>query len=240
MLVIYPSAIEVDHDGDGISDRIENATGTDPLDDDTDNDGLLDGPGSGEDTNANGIVDLGETDGDGIQDGTESGLIVPEGLDTDMTVFVPDSDPDTTTNPTNPDTDGDGLLDGEEDLNGNGAVDPGESDPTAVTGYIRIEPSVVNLAGRGKWISCYIELPIEYDVSEIDIGSLMLQKSLNAEWQPSEIGDYDSNGIPDLMVKFNRQEVAVALEPEVQMVHLTGQLFDGTPLDGLDLIRVIY
>ncbi len=34
------------------------------------------------------------------------------------------------TNPNNPDTDGDGLSDGTEDANKNGVVDPGESDPT--------------------------------------------------------------------------------------------------------------
>jgi Ca-activated chloride channel homolog len=33
------------------------------------------------------------------------------------------------TDPDNPDTDGDGRLDGEEDRNANGQVDPGESDP---------------------------------------------------------------------------------------------------------------
>jgi tetratricopeptide (TPR) repeat protein len=33
------------------------------------------------------------------------------------------------TDPTNPDTDGDGLLDGQEDANHNGKVDPGETDP---------------------------------------------------------------------------------------------------------------
>ncbi|MDF1554944.1 MAG: hypothetical protein P1P84_17885 [Deferrisomatales bacterium] len=42
-----------------------------------------------------------------------------------------DADPSTTTDPTNPDSDGDGFLDGEEDLNGNGRVDLGEMDPNA-------------------------------------------------------------------------------------------------------------
>ena len=40
--------------------------------------------------------------------------------------FVPDADPLTTTDPTNPDSDGDGLSDGEEDINKNGAVDEKE------------------------------------------------------------------------------------------------------------------
>lgn len=238
--------INNDRDSDGLPDSLEIKIDTDPLDDDTDNDGLLDGPGSGEDVNANGVVDPGETDprivdtdGDGIQDGTESGLVAPEGLDTDMTVFVPDSNPDTTTDPTNPDTDGDGLLDGEEDLNANGAVDPGETDPAVITGIVSIEPPVLNPASEGRWITCYIELPTGYDVSEIDVGSLALQNSLNAELWPSEISDYDYDGIADLMVKFTRRDVIEVLEPGEQTIYLTGRLADGTPFDGIDIILVV-
>jgi Cys-rich repeat protein len=120
---------------------------TNPLDDDSDDDGLLDGT---EDANGNGRVDgtIGgtgdagsgetdpndaDTDGDGIQDGTESGLTAPEGDDTDSTVFVPDADPESTTDPRDTDSDDGSLSDGAEDGNHNGAVDVGETDP-ALTG----------------------------------------------------------------------------------------------------------
>ena len=53
----------------------------------------------------------------------------PEGENTDPNLFKADRDPATTTDPTNPDTDGDGLSDGQEDANQNGQVDPGESSP---------------------------------------------------------------------------------------------------------------
>ncbi|WP_425334798.1 adventurous gliding motility protein AgmC [Myxococcus stipitatus] len=123
-----------DTDGDGIPDGIEvNVGGTDPLDDDTDDDGLLDGT---EDKDHDGIVDPGETspvladtDGDGLQDGTELGITQPEGSDTDTTVFIPDADPTTTTDPLNVDTDGGSVRDGVEDKNHNGRVDPGETNP---------------------------------------------------------------------------------------------------------------
>ena len=124
-----------DTDSDGLCNEID----PDPLNADTDNDGLTDGPLNSEDLNANGIVDNGETDptnpdtdGDGIFDGTEKGLTEPETEDTDITAgfFVPDADPSTTTDPTNPDTDGDGIPDGVEDLNKDGAYNPelGETD----------------------------------------------------------------------------------------------------------------
>ncbi len=116
-------------------------TTTNPNDLDSDDDGLADGA---EDTNANGAVngsetdaDDADTDNDGVQDGTELGITTgvadPDGAGplagTNPATFVPDADPTTTTNPLNPDTDGDGLTDGAEDANGNGLIDGAESDP---------------------------------------------------------------------------------------------------------------
>ena len=139
-----------DTDGDCIPDLVEVATGTDPANDDSDDDGLLDGE---EDTNCDGIVDntpggggsrqepndvrkaetdprLLDSDGDRLSDGLERGLIKPHGLiNTQPTDFRADADPLTTTDPVNPDTDGDRRLDGEEDRNGNGRLDEGETSP---------------------------------------------------------------------------------------------------------------
>ena len=125
-----------DMDNDGITDTIEDGAGSCTFSDDadTDDDGIPDGV---EDKNQNGIVDAGETDpcladsdNDGIQDGTETGLILTDiGSDTDTEVFIPDADPYTTTDPLDDDTDNDGHNDGEEDINFNGRVDEGETDP---------------------------------------------------------------------------------------------------------------
>jgi len=151
---------EVDADGDCLPDHLDPC----PLDQDCDDDGLIDGNcfsgdlsgqdsrviASGEcvgscateDLNNNGLVDFGETDprlfdtdGDGISDGVERGLVeppIPEA--TDPLVFVPDTDPSTTTDPTKPDTDGDGIPDGVEDSNHNGQIDEGETDPNVGEG----------------------------------------------------------------------------------------------------------
>jgi uncharacterized repeat protein (TIGR01451 family) len=129
----YTWFIGIDTDKDGIADSIETATNTDPNDDDSDDDGITDG---NEDTNHDGYVDPGETDprkadtdGDGLQDGTELGLTVPQGSNTNMSVFKPDADSSTTTDPFDVDTDDGGVPDGAEDLNHNGRIDPGETDP---------------------------------------------------------------------------------------------------------------
>jgi hypothetical protein len=132
-----------DSDNDGLSDFLETRENacTHFLDADSDDDGIPDGE---EDLNHDGIVNSNETspckpdtDNDGVHDGTETRKIVPvddpDGPDpavgTDTGVFVPDADPDTFTDPLKPDTDNDGLADGIEDANHNGALDAGETDP---------------------------------------------------------------------------------------------------------------
>jgi streptogramin lyase len=123
-----------DTDGDGIPDMVENSVDClNPNDDDSDDDGILDG---NEDTDYDGELDPGETDpcdedtdNDGLLDGTEIGLTAPQGSDTDLAVFIKDADPETTTDPLDDDSDNDGWLDGEEDANQNGQVDENETDP---------------------------------------------------------------------------------------------------------------
>jgi hypothetical protein len=114
----------------------DDATLTEPLDADTDDDGLSDGA---EDTSGNGAVDALEsdplnhdTDADLLFDGQEAGRVAGvAGGDTDLAAghFAPDADPATTTHPAKADTDGGGATDGGEDVDRNGRVDPGERDP---------------------------------------------------------------------------------------------------------------
>ncbi|MFN3850360.1 MAG: hypothetical protein ACK4NY_13075 [Spirosomataceae bacterium] len=153
-----------DTDGDGLKDGAEVGpdgtynvgVDTNPKDADTDDDGLSDG------TEKNGTGPLAtygttnplnrDTDGDGIQDGTEAGVSSPIAsgtsgtvtfLGTDTSIFVPDADALTKTNPKVTDTDLDGLADGVEDANKNGKQDnpvvgnsttvgSGETDPNNI------------------------------------------------------------------------------------------------------------
>jgi hypothetical protein len=77
-----------------------------------------------------------DTDGDGLGDGQEDGVDaiiwdgggIPGVAGTDPLVFVPDADPLTTTDPLDLDSDEDGIEDGAEDLDGDGATSPGETD----------------------------------------------------------------------------------------------------------------
>ncbi|MBK6526652.1 MAG: hypothetical protein IPG07_14570 [Crocinitomicaceae bacterium] len=110
-----------DDDGDGISNSLESSFGLDPNDCDTDDDGLNDYEDYF-DFNCDPLS--ADTDGDGVQDGTEAGITFGC-ADTDLGIFIPDAEPWTTTDPNNVDSDFDGLLDGDEDVNHNGSDDGG-------------------------------------------------------------------------------------------------------------------
>ena len=108
---------------------------TDPLNADTDGDGINDGVEAGVSTDG---VNGGTSDGIGVAyDGTASG-------------FVGDADPDTTTDPADADSDNDGLPDGVEDLNADGqtvnsignsgTAGSGETDPNLVDTDSDLDP----------------------------------------------------------------------------------------------------
>ncbi|WP_223636389.1 Ig-like domain-containing protein [Corallococcus sp. EGB] len=127
-------ADDKDADGDGIDNATELEYGTDPFDNDTDDDGVPDGIDGLTDTDGDGIIDAldPDSDNDGILDGTEMGVTAetaPTGTDRSSPNFKPDADPTTKTDPKNPDTDGDSLKDGEEDANHDGRRDATETDP---------------------------------------------------------------------------------------------------------------
>ncbi len=122
---------------------------------------------------------------------------------------------------------------------------------TTLPAIIDTEPDTLSLhrmhfRGRhGRWITAYIELPEGYDVADINVSTVLLGGTIPAKSRPLRIGDYDRDGIPDLMVKFDRADVidrvkALNLElPADVELTVTGSLMDGTQFEGNDTIRVI-
>jgi len=85
-------------------------------------------------------------------------------------------------------------------------MEPWSGVPATVPATVEIYPETLSLHSFGRWIKAYIELPEGYDVSDIEISTVTLNNDVPAELHPTKVGDYDNDGIPDLMVKFSRIE----------------------------------
>jgi len=111
---------------------------------------------------------------------------------------------------------------------------------TATT--IDFDPETLNLKSKGKYVTVYIELPEEYDIGQIDVSSIRLNGTVSALAKLTKIGDYDEDGIPDLMVKFDRTSVIVLFigktVPETYVIEVTGT-WAGVRFKALVTIRVI-
>lgn len=140
-------------------------------------------------------------------------------------------------------------------------IEPGPFEDLVVPPYwlvipaiIDVDPDTLNLKSKGEWITVYIELPKhpelpEFDVSQININTVMLNNQIPAESNPkygfvvdpnSYLMDHDDDGLLERMVKFNRTDVQNILEPGDRVkIEVTGLLFDTRPFYGLDWIRVI-
>ena len=85
--------------------------------------------------------------------------------------------------------------------------------PSLLKANLDIEPDTINLKSKGKWITAYIELPEGFNVREINISTVSISAidrtaiddPIYAELLPTEIGDIDGDGIPDLKIKFSRE-----------------------------------
>jgi len=116
-----------------------------------------------------------------------------------------------------------------------------------ISATVDINPDTLNLKSKGKWITAYIELPKPFDVRNIDIDTVVLGTEkgvIRAESDISygfvknpEIRDRDGNGLPELMVKFDRQALADIVSTGEQLVKISGRIGE-TPFLGEHTIRV--
>jgi len=123
----------------------------------------------------------------------------------------------------------------------------GSSPPNLpVLAIIDFIPNSLNLNNNAKLINCFIELTGEYDANDIDqTQDITLEYNGNfviAEGHPREIGDYDSDGILDLMVKFDRTQLLLSFgidSPGAYELKVKGFLLDGSPFAGTYNINVV-
>jgi hypothetical protein len=114
---------------------------------------------------------------------------------------------------------------------------------------IDIDPDIINQKSNGLYITCYIELETGYSPADISVNSILLNDVVSAESTPAIVGDYDLDGVPDLMVKFDRAALKGLVCETTDYVEGTkfydytitieGELTDGTLFEGQDTIKVI-
>ncbi len=228
---------DADTDDDGIDDGTEvgndgslDAGDSDPLDADTDDDGLSDGA---EVLGLDGVIGGGDatdplnpdSDADGLNDGTEAGVTMPvpggtstgtgivyTGTDVSSANYVVDADPTSSTDPSNADTDADGLLDGAEDANADGAtvntigatgtMGSGETDPRNLDtdGDGLLDGQEVNASGPLAVLGSTDPLDTDTDDGGIQDGTEVLANGTDptAGMGADDVGvDTDNDGISD-------------------------------------------
>lgn len=128
-------------------------------------------------------------------------------------------------------------------------VSPILSEPPILQASIDIDPDVLNLKSKGRWVTCNIELPEGYDLHDINFSTILLNETITAEPNPATIGDFDNDLNLELMVKFERVEVISCILTNVNMneqikgfttisLTVTGLLNDRTPFVGTDTIMI--
>jgi len=105
--------------------------------------------------------------------------------------------------------------------------------PATIEVAVDIDPDVLNLESRGRWITCYIWLPEPYDVADVDPDTILLNGQVSPAW--SWIDEAEQM----LMAKFPRSQTQEILEPGEVELTVTGELIDGTKFEGSDTIKVI-
>ena len=111
--------------------------------------------------------------------------------------------------------------------------------PTPIAMAFDFTPNTLNLASRGLWVTGFLEPPSPFAASDIDIASIRLNGTVPVDpAAPTALGDHNSNGVPDLMVKFNRAAVELtASQGDSVPIIVTGTIGSDSFV-GTDYIRV--
>ncbi|OUO90621.1 hypothetical protein B5F40_06625 [Gordonibacter sp. An230] len=212
---------EVDSDGDGLGDRMEDYLGTDPNNPDTDGDGLPDGIEVKKtstsplkvDTDENGVSDYDEDwDGDGLTNGEEVDKYHtdPGNADTDRDDLSDGREIELGTDPNNPDTDGDGVDDGWEVYLG--------TDPLVPDSSFAAEAS----AGGEATGDTRVTASVSVDLSAEQVPTLEVQKVGSAD------NPYVSPSIPGYLGAAYDFKVEGAFDSAVISFSYNQEMF-GTP-----------
>ena len=102
-----------------------------------------------------------------------------------------------------------------------------------VPAEVKIVPHTINLASKGNWITCYIWLPEQYNVADMEPNSIFLEGQI----QPEQFSVDEQQQVAT--ARFSREDVQPILDLGDINIKITGQLTDGTVFEATDTIKVI-
>jgi len=104
--------------------------------------------------------------------------------------------------------------------------------PDFLTATVEYGPEVLNLKSNGRFVTAYVELGDDVSAASIDPATVRITAidgvaidPIPAEPKPTSVGDFDTDGVPDLMVKFSRSVLQNVLDPgerEIQLEAIAG------------------
>jgi hypothetical protein len=123
--------------------------------------------------------------------------------------------------------------------------------PTVIPATIDIKPDSLQKRSQGQSVTAYIELPSGYRVEDIDVDTIRLCYENNGCVAPDgapgakpKIGDYDTDGIADLKVTFDRAAVIALVKevipPATVDFTVTGSVSPpGVSFEGSDTVKLV-
>jgi nitrous oxidase accessory protein NosD/Tol biopolymer transport system component len=108
-----------------------------------------------------------------------------------------------------------------------------------VQAEVGIDSDWLGLDSKEDYANVYIELPAGLPVNDIDVSTLLLNDSVLPEKKQSFVGDYDEDGIPDMMVKFSNRDLSQVLQSKEDVVlTVSGKLKNGLPFEGRRPLKI--
>lgn len=126
-----------------------------------------------------------------------------------------------------------------------GLIVPNMAESFSVT----FNPQTLSLLSKGKYVTCYVRSSPICSLENIDVNSISITQIKRGEKTfpttiaklpiPAEIGDFDRDGVPELMIKFSRPSVQAAIRTPGDVGLVVEGLCNGTQFAVTDTIRAI-